>query len=286
MSLNKHLISIIIPCYNDAGFIEQAVMSAINQTHDNKEIIVVDDGSDEKTKEVLKSIEPKLDRLIVQDNQGQSSARNNGIKAARGEFIIVLDSDDYFESTFTEQALKIISKKNEVKIVTCWGRRITENGDLIGIFKPIGGTITNFICENSAIGNSMFRKSDWEKVGGYDESMKQGFEDWEFYIRLLSDGGNVFVIPEVLFNYRSRKNSTTARANKIKYDLLRYIYFKHQDLYKSNLEQFVCHLLSQIEREEKEKLKNLRRIEYKIGFELLRPFRWIRKLSIIKCRNH
>ena len=132
----------------------------------------------------------------------------------------------------------------------------------------------------------MFRKSDWEKVGGYDESMKQGFEDWEFYIRLLSDGGNVFVIPEVLFNYRQRSNSTSSGANKIKYDLLRYIYFKHQDLYKSNLEQFVCHLLSQIEREEKEKLKNLRRIEYKIGFELLRPFRWIKKLSIIKCRNH
>ena len=277
MSLNKHLISIIIPCYNDAGFIEQAVMSAINQTQDNKEIIVVDDGSDKKTKDVLRSIEPKLDRLIIQDNQGQSSARNNGIKAARGEFIIVLDSDDYFESTFTEQALKIISKKNEVKIVTCWGRRITENGDLIGIFKPIGGTITNFICENSAIGNSMFRKSDWERVGGYDESMNQGFEDWEFYIRLLSDGGNVFVIPEVLFNYRSRKNSTTARANIIKYDLRRYILNKHQNLYNQHHIIYADYLFKLIEREEFEKLKNLQRLEYRIGHTLLRPLRWLKR---------
>lgn len=271
------LISIIIPCYNDADFIEQALKSALNQTYSNKEIIVVDDGSDEKTKAVLKSIESKIDRLIVQENQGQSNARNSGINAARGEVIIVLDSDDYFEPTFTERAFEVISNKVDVKIVTCWGRRITENGDLIDIFKPIGGTVTNFICENSAIGNSMFRKSDWERVGGYDESMKQGFEDWEFYIRLLSDGGVAYVIPEVLFNYRSRKNSTTARANQIKYDLRTYILSKHQNLYQQHHLIHAQYLLKLLEREEAEKLKNLKRIEFRIGYSLLRPFRWLKR---------
>ena len=271
------LVSFIIPCFNDEKFVERALNSAINQTYTNKEIIVVDDGSDEKTKAVLKRIEPKIDRLIIQDNQGQSSARNNGIKAARGEYIIVLDSDDFFEPTFTKRAFEIISNRDDVKIATCWGRRITESDDVIEIFKPVGGSISNFICENSAIGNSIFRKSDWEKVGGYDESMKQGFEDWEFYIRLLSSGGIAYVIPEVLFNYRIRKNSTSTRANEIKYDLRRYILNKHQNLYNQHHIIYADYLFKLIEREEFEKLKNLKRLEYRIGHSLLRPLRWLKR---------
>lgn len=272
------LISIIIPCYNDADFIEQAAKSAINQTYTNKEIIVVDDGSDEKTKAVIKSIEPKIDRLIVQENQGQSSARNNGINAARGELIIVLDSDDYFEPTFTKRAIEIISNSDDVKIATCWGRRITEHEILIDIFKPGGGALNSFLLQNGCFGSCMFRKSDWERVGGYDESMKQGFEDWEFYIRLLSDRGVAYVIPEVLFNYRSRKNSTTARANKIKYDLRRYILDKHQNLYQKHHLIHAQYLLKLLEREEFEKLKNLKRIEFRIGLIILKPLRWLKRI--------
>jgi len=273
----KPIISIIIPCYNDADFIEQAVNSALNQTYSNKEIIVVDDGSDEKNKEVLKSIEPKLDRLIVQDNQGQSSARNTGIKASQGEFIIVLDSDDYFESKFAEKALAVINANNNARIVTCWGKRITESNFLIDIYKPGGGELVQFLLQNGSFGSCMFRKSDWEMVGGYDESMKQGFEDWEFYIRLLSSGGIAYVIPEVLFNYRVRKNSTTVRANKIKYDLRRLIFNKHQNLYHEHHLAHADYLLNMIEREELEKLKNLERLEYRIGYALLRPLRWLKR---------
>jgi glycosyltransferase involved in cell wall biosynthesis len=86
---NNDLISIVIPCYNDAEFIGQAVDSALNQTHLNKEIIVVDDGSNEETKIVLKSLKHKIDKLITQENLGQSTARNNGIKQANGSFILV-----------------------------------------------------------------------------------------------------------------------------------------------------------------------------------------------------
>ena len=270
-------VSFVIPCYNDFHFIENAVNSALNQTYSNKEIIVVDDGSDEKTKKVLKSIEPQLDRLIVQDNQGQSSARNNGIKAALGEWIIVLDSDDYFESTFAEKSIEAVSQINEAKIVTCWGNRISETDEIIDLFKPSGGELCSFLQSNGSFGSCMFRKSDWEKVSGYDESMKQGFEDWEFYIRLLSSGGFAYVIPEVLFNYRIRKNSTTVRANKIKYNLRRLIFNKHQNLYHEHHLAHADYLLNMIEREEFEKLKNLERLEYRIGYALLRPLRWLKR---------
>ena len=73
--MKNQLISVIIPCYNDHQYVEQAVNSAINQTYKNKEIIVVDDGSDKKTKEVLRNLEDKISLLITQDNQGQSKAR-------------------------------------------------------------------------------------------------------------------------------------------------------------------------------------------------------------------
>jgi hypothetical protein len=108
--------------------------------------------------------------------------------------------------------------------------------------------------------------------------MRNGFEDWEFYIRLFKEGGRAYVIPESLFNYRLRENSTTNKANKIKYELLKYIYNKHQELYVVHFDIFVNHLLSKIEREEIEKIKNTQRIEFQIGKTVLQPFRWIKSL--------
>ena len=274
----KNLLSIVIPCYNDWQFVAQSIESAINQTYQNKEIIVVDDGSDNRTKEVLKKLESKITRLITQENKGQSRARNVGISVARGDYILILDSDDFFAPEFAEKAIKVIENSIDIKIVTCFVNRVAINATHLEVFKPHGGDILDFLNDNAAIGTSMFRRKDWEEIEGYDESMTSGFEDWEFFIRLLKHGGSCHVIQEPLFNYRQRSNSTSSGANKIKYDLLRYIYFKHQDLYKSNLEQFVCHLLSQIEREEKEKLKNLRRIEYQIGKSILMPIRLIKRL--------
>ena len=254
MEINKPLISIIIPCYNDVQFIEQSVNSALNQTYPNKEVIVVDDGSNAETKAILKKLEPQITKLMTQENQGQSTARNVGIKEAKGEYILVLDSDDYFDSTFCEKAITIFLANEEVKIITCYSNRIYEN-NYTAVFKPQGGQLEDFLLNNCAMGSAMFKKNDWQKINGYDEAMRKGFEDWEFYIRLLKDGGRTDVITEPLFNYRLRNDSTTSKANQIKYDLLKYIYLKHQDLYKEHYEFFIVHLLSRIEREEKEKFK-------------------------------
>lgn len=276
MKENKPLISIIIPCYNDAQYIEQAVNSALNQTYTNKEVIVVDDGSNAETKAVLKKIAPQITKLITQENQGQSTARNVGIKEAKGEYILLLDSDDFFEPTFCEKATAFFLNNTEVKLVTCQANLLFKDGS-VHVYTPMGGSISNFIITNSALATSLFKKDDWAICGGYDESMRSGFEDWEFFIRLLKRGGVAEVIQEPLYNYRKGHLSTTIKANKIKYDLLQYIYIQHQDLYKENYELFITHLLSRIEREEKEKLKNLNRLEFKIGFTILKPFRFIKR---------
>jgi glycosyltransferase involved in cell wall biosynthesis len=277
---NNSLISVVIPCYNDAQYIEQAVQSVLNQTYSNIEVIIVDDGSNVATKAVLKKLEPKITKLFTQENQGQSKARNVGILQAKGDYILVLDSDDYFEPSFCEKALPVLEDIN-IKLVASYMVRFNDSG-IVDEYRNFGGDISTLILNNQATGSVLFRKKDFIRSGGYDEMMRSGFEDWEFYIRMLQNGGNLFVIKEPLFYYRLRENSTTSRANKIKYELLKYIYLKHQVLYIAYFDNFVSHLLSKIEREEKEKIKNTQRLEFKIGITVLKPFRWIKRIFKLK----
>ena len=271
------LISIIIPCYDDAKYIEQSVYSALNQTYLNKEIIVVDDGSNIETKEILKKIAPKITKLITQENKGQSTARNVGIQASKGDYILVLDSDDYFESTFCEKAISFFLNDVDVKIVSCFANLLFEDGTL-SVYEPQGGDISDFLRTNNALGTSLFKKSDWVNCGGYDEGMRKGFEDWEFFIRLLKNGGYTKIVQEPLYNYRKRKESTTKVANKNKYELLHYIYTKHKDLTITYYDVFISDLLSRIKKEENEKLKNLQKVEFRIGKIILKPFRFIKSI--------
>jgi hypothetical protein len=271
------LISIIIPCFNDWQYIEQAVDSALKQTYSNIEVIVVDDGSNAKTKVVLKRFKAKITKLITQENKGQSTARNAGIRETTGDYILVLDSDDFFEPSFCSKALSVFVNDPNIKLVSCYANLIFKDSTT-EVFKPEGGNIENFLFYNAALGTSMFKKSDWLFCGGYDEIMTNGMEDWEFFIRLLKDGGTTEIIQEPLYNYRKRNDSTTTIANKKKYELFKYIYLKHQDLYKNNFDSFVTFLLFKIEREEREKLKNLQRIEYKIGKITLKPLRFIKSI--------
>lgn len=275
--MKNPLVTIVISCYNDADYIEQAVSSALNQTYFNKEIIVIDDGSNAETKAVLKKLESKITELITQENQGQSTARNNGIRKAKGEYILNLDSDDFFEISFCEKAIRKFQENEEIAIVTCNVNRFNTSGS-IDIFYPDGGFLNNFLITNCAMGSAMFKKSDWQATNGYDENMRKGFEDWEFYIRLVKEGRSAYVIPELLFNYRVKENSTSTNANKIKYELLHYIYIKHRELYTAHFDLLISHLLSKTQREEKEKIKNTQQIDFRIGKAVLRPLRWIKAL--------
>lgn len=274
------LLSIVIACYNDADYIEQAVNSALKQTYANKEVIVVDDGSNSETKAVLKKLEPKISMLITQENQGQSIARNNGIRKAKGEYILNLDSDDFFEATFCKKAICKFEEDKEIAIVTCQANRFNDKGP-IDVFSPAGGSLSDFLFANAAMGSSMFKRRDWERSGGYEEKLPiLGFEDWEFYIQILKFGGYAYVIKEVLFNYQVRVNSTTDRIREFKLEKFKQIIMKHETLYKENFENLVTDLLGRIRREEKEKIKNTMRMEFLIGKELLNPIRKINKKLI------
>lgn len=275
---NTPLLSIVIACYNDADYIEQAVNSALKQTYANKEVIVVDDGSNSETKAVLKKLEPKITMLITQENQGQSIARNNGIREAKGEYVLNHDSDDFFEATFCEKAIDKFEDDKEIAIVTCQANRFNSKGS-IDVFTPGGGTLNNFLFANLALGSSMFKRKDWESCGGYEEKLPiLGFEDWDFYIQILKFGGYAYVIKEVLFNYQVRENSTTDRIRDFKLEKFKYIIMKHEVLYKDNFENLVTDLFERIHKEEKEKIKNKERIDFKIGKAILKPLRFVKWL--------
>lgn len=271
-------VSIVIACYNDPDIVI-AVRSAWDQTYPNKEIIVVDDGSDAKTKHKIQSVIEFISILVTQENSGQSIARNNGIKRATGKYILNLDSDDFFEPTFCEKAVLKFKEDKEIKIVTCQAYRFNKEGN-IDIFTPKGGPLKDFLYSNSALGSSMFKKEDWEQCGGYEEKLPiLGIEDWEFYINILKEGGYAYahVIPEVLFHYQIRKNSTTDRIRKSRHDKFRQIIFKHKDLYSANFELTVDHFTERLNKLESDKHKIFNEADFKFGNILLKPFRFFKK---------
>lgn len=269
----KELVSVIIPCYNDYKYINDAVDSINKQDYKNVEIIIIDDGSNLKTKEILKEIiQPNL-IVITQNNSGPSVARNVGINEAKGEYILTLDADDTFEPSFLSKGVQVLNSNSKIGIVTCWCRVFNDIG-VQDELKTTGGEISDLIFSNGILGTSLYRRECWKLIGGYDEKMKNGFEDWDFNIRLIEEGWDVYVINEYLFNYRLKENSREFVAKKkYKNELLYYLYIKHKELYIENYEELISRFLNKTNLLEKRNIALRLSIDYKIGRIILRPLR-------------
>lgn len=272
------LVSVIIPCYNEYDYIHDAIKSINDQTHKNVEIIIVDDGSDLKMKNILKSIRQKNLTIFHQENSGPSAARNNGISHAKGDYILTLDADDFFDSVFIAKALNYLINNSKVGIVVCWIKLFTDKG-IIEWFKPEGGNLETLILSNGASGNYLFRKKCWEDVGGYDEKMRNGYEDWEFNISIAKIGWEINVIEEYLFNCRKKATSRNTQADKLhKYELWIYIYIKHKDLWNTYHELMINTTFEKMEYLERGSHNLRQTIDYRLGSSILKPFRFIKKV--------
>ncbi|WP_324721950.1 glycosyltransferase family 2 protein [Salinimicrobium sp. HB62] len=269
----RPLVSVIIPCYNDFLFIEQAVQSAIDQTYSQKEIIVIDDGSDLRTKAVLRKIKPKIDLLITQVNLGVIEARNKAISQAKGQYILTLDSDDYYEPTFLEKAVGILDNNLEVGMVTCWLTIRDENGVKLRVDKPTGGSAYQALFQNNAPATLLYRKVCWEQVSGYDLNLKNGYEDWEYNISVCKRGWGVVVLPEPLYNFRKKKISRNVQAKRHYSDIRNYVFKKHKDLLVENIDKTIDNFFFIIDSKQNEisKLRNSR--VYKFWKSYIKPIR-------------
>lgn len=227
-------ISVIIPCYNHGQYLEETIDTVLNQTFQDFEIIVVNDGSTCKnTIEILNNIKKPKTRLLHTKNQGLSMARNNGIKQAQGEYILPLDSDDKIHPTYLEKALNIIELDKTLGVVTCKAELFeAQSGEwlLPDVKMP------DFLLSNRVFCTSLFRKKDWEKYKGYKKNMKYGWEDYDFWLNFIEDGKNFHRIEEILFYYRKDQNSMAASINNEKYLYLYLMLFlNHHKLYSQNL---------------------------------------------------
>ncbi len=225
-------ISVIIPCYNQAKYLPDALNSLIGQTFTDWEAIIVNDGSTDESEIVsLKYVEKDSRiRYYYQNNSKPSVARNNGISNARGKYILPLDGDDKIAPTYLEKAVTFLEAHSDYVLFYANAEYF---GTRSGKWNIPDYTYKDELINNSIPVFSVFRKEDCINVGCFDESMKIGFEDWEFFIRLLYPDKKVYKDPEVLAFYRqsddgvNRNNDAIERMNSIESGIVK----KHIDKY-------------------------------------------------------
>lgn len=208
---NIPFISIIIPCYNHGKYVREAVESIYKQTWQNFEIIIVNDGStDEDTNQVLRNIAYQKTRVIhLPSNRGLPAARNIGIQEAQGKYICCLDADDKLQETYLEKAISVMELNAGISIVWAW-TQVFGSEDRVWYapqFDP-----ERILFQNLLNPPGVFRRIAWEKAGGFLESMQDGFEDWEYWIRLTGHGFRGHCISEKLIQYRRVGYSFAQRA--------------------------------------------------------------------------
>ncbi|OFX69168.1 MAG: hypothetical protein A2X12_04600 [Bacteroidetes bacterium GWE2_29_8] len=210
---NIGLISVIVPCYNQANYLKDAVISLINQSYKEWECIIVNDGSSDNTEQVAKDLMDIDNRVtyVFQNNKGLPGARNTGLKIANGKYIQILDSDDIISSDKFEKQLSIMEQRANVDIVYCDYLSFTDDApqDYFSFFKrqkiqedALNDFIYNYEKEFiTPVHIYLFRKSCFDRWGLYDESLKN-YEDWDLYLRFASNKPNYYYMNENMAYYR------------------------------------------------------------------------------------
>ena len=217
-------VSVIIPCYNYAQYLDEAIQSVLDQTHKADEIIVVSDGAIDNSVEVARKYPVKI---IEKENGGLSSARNAGIKEATSKYIISFDSDDIMRPDCIKEHLKLA---DDDTIVTCG---LMSFGSQTYTARPEQASLEVLLQRNVIYSNSLFPKALCEKVGGFDENMRIGLEDWECWIRMAEAGAKFVTSDYVGLLWRRHPEAmseTLANPNWEKN--MKYFRTKHAHLYK------------------------------------------------------
>jgi glycosyltransferase involved in cell wall biosynthesis len=198
-------VSVIIPCFNQAHFIDDAIQSVFAQTYHDFEIVIVNDGStNPETYQILKPYNGPRVRIVHTSNQGLASARNTGISHATGTYILPVDADDKISPSYMEKAVSILDSKPQVGIVYCQAEFF---GEREGRWELPEYSFPDILVGNVIFCSGFYRKSEWEQVKGYNPNMKYGWADFDFWLSLIELGKEVYCIPEPLFMYRQRAGS-------------------------------------------------------------------------------
>lgn len=213
--MEEKLLSVIIPTYNRADKIERSIRSILNQDYKNLEVIIVDDGSEDNTANIIKEIDDSRVRYIYQKNAGACSARNNGIRHARGEYIGFHDSDDIWHKDKLVKQMPVLLT-NQADIVFCKLMLVDKNGKSDGIARPtyINGGLLNPVKTVFGVSTqTLIMKADVAKKYLFDEKMPR-WQDFEFVLRASQDN-RLYCVNEPLVDYMIGDDSISRNPRKL-----------------------------------------------------------------------
>jgi glycosyltransferase involved in cell wall biosynthesis len=205
-------ISVIIPVYNGKKFLPEAVKSVLKQNYEPLEIIIVDDGSTDGTSELQNSLGEQV-HFIFQNNKGPAAARNTGIKAAKGEFLAFLDSDDLWPSDKLKLQTNYLLNDPDIQVVLGQTKRFDSEHkyekDFAGKQNPVISV---------QIGSALFRRTAFEKVGDLDEGLQYS-EDHDWFLRAREKGIKILVLENTTLYHRRHNDNMTNKADSNGYQL-------------------------------------------------------------------
>ena len=233
-------ITIIVPCYNHGRFLREAIDSIHGQTQPVAGTVVVDDGSDDpETLQALTEIaELEEVTVISQENQGPAAARNRAMQEVRTPFVASLDADDRLLPEFVEKLLPLIHQNPAVGIVYGEARSF---GDGAGVGSPKPYQFPDVLLNPSIYATAIFRTEDWKSVGGFREEMREGWEDFDFWISIIEKGREVIYVEDPVFEYRRHQSSRDTDFSASQEKLLNAfesIYRNHPSIYSENIRLF------------------------------------------------
>jgi glycosyltransferase involved in cell wall biosynthesis len=215
----SQLVSVVIPTYNRRQFIVAAIESVLAQTYQPLEIIVADDGSTDGTAEELRRFGKRV-RYLAQPNRSASAARNLGIRAAAGEYIALLDSDDLWAPAKIEKQVALLERHPEVGVIYCQGHTLyMASGESHPLrYEPeLRGDLRRRLlfgnCVTGSASAVLIRSACFEKVGFFDETLRSA-EDWEMWIR-ISRHFQFDSVPEPLVTIRSHGSNKSKKIETI-----------------------------------------------------------------------
>ncbi|HLF11876.1 MAG TPA: glycosyltransferase family A protein [Gammaproteobacteria bacterium] len=227
---HKPAVSVIVPCYNGGRFIDQLLASLARQSFRDFETVIINDGStDRATLEKLASLPTNI-RIINQENRGLAGARNSGFRNAKADLVLTLDCDDSLEPAYLAETVAAMRAAGPDLGFVFTDVRLTglREGVARRYFK-----LFDLLFINRTSACLLVRKEAWRNAGGYDETMREGYEDWEFSVRLAEAGYRGYGIAKPLFIYRvSEDGMLMSRSSQLHAKLWRGIRERHKKLYQ------------------------------------------------------
>ena len=230
------IISVVVPCFNQEQFLEEALSSVQNQTYKQWECVIVDDGSTDGSASIAAEFIKKDSRFSYfrKINGGPSSAKNLGISKSTGKYVFPFDGDDILDLNYFENAVRILECNSQVEVVHC---NVMQFGNITGPLVLEEYSFEKLLIKNCIIGCAFFRRATYNLTNGFCEDM-WALEDWDIWLSILKQGGEVYKFNDFYYNYR--RHAQGSLVNKFSSDAA--LYQKNLNrLYKNHADVFMQH---------------------------------------------